>query len=524
MIYDRLGKIAYTQFFSYDDIGRELEKRELKNKEGEYVGDFSSAKLLYRKTYDILPSQISLSSTNSLGKLTHLLLADGSGEFVYAYDSRGNIQEENAIINKKVISTHYEHDQLDRITNLIYPNNFKITYKYSDSDGKLSSIDNGIKNIDYDLLGGLKNINYESDLQFSQVSDQASGLINKKMLVEANQERLLYQYSYDSTQRITAINGVDPVMGEFQKNFQYENVGQLTHAACQSSRDQAGSQRSFAYTYDDSHNLLNPKLSDEKKDALGRVSQLSPSLSIVWGSDNLPLSVINTTESSKKQFIYFPDGNRFNEKVSKGIDFNNYYFVNKYIDYDATNDKFTNYLWLDGKRIARSGDKADSKWNYFFLDHINSSVFEFSKSDSLNISSLSNNYYLYSPYGISLKVNENKEMNVDASGEGEAGLNQITTSFERKHLFAGSLSDQEMPLFQMQKRFYDPKRGRFLSPDPLFLESPNRCIESPVECNLYSYAGNNPINKIDCKHSIRNCWNGLGQQSIDLCCWLRKSW
>jgi hypothetical protein len=42
-----------------------------------------------------------------------------------------------------------------------------------------------------------------------------------------------------------------------------------------------------------------------------------------------------------------------------------------------------------------------------------------------------------------------------------------------------------------------PARARWLTPDPMFLEHPENCIKSPVECNFYSYAGNNPVSFTD---------------------------
>lgn len=39
--------------------------------------------------------------------------------------------------------------------------------------------------------------------------------------------------------------------------------------------------------------------------------------------------------------------------------------------------------------------------------------------------------------------------------------------------------------------------GRFVSPDPLYVEKPELCIESPLECNLYGYGKNNPIKYVD---------------------------
>jgi RHS repeat-associated protein len=53
--------------------------------------------------------------------------------------------------------------------------------------------------------------------------------------------------------------------------------------------------------------------------------------------------------------------------------------------------------------------------------------------------------------------------------------------------------DADLGLIRMGVRDYDPKLNRFLTPDPLFLEEPWRCVSSPVECNLYGYARNNPL-------------------------------
>ena len=52
--------------------------------------------------------------------------------------------------------------------------------------------------------------------------------------------------------------------------------------------------------------------------------------------------------------------------------------------------------------------------------------------------------------------------------------------------------DQDLGLVRMGERDYDPFINRFLTADPLFLEEPHRCVDSPLDCNLYSYAHGAP--------------------------------
>jgi RHS repeat-associated protein len=53
--------------------------------------------------------------------------------------------------------------------------------------------------------------------------------------------------------------------------------------------------------------------------------------------------------------------------------------------------------------------------------------------------------------------------------------------------------DADLGLVRMGVRDYDPQINRFTTPDPMFLEAPERCLGSPGECSLYGYARGNPV-------------------------------
>lgn len=63
--------------------------------------------------------------------------------------------------------------------------------------------------------------------------------------------------------------------------------------------------------------------------------------------------------------------------------------------------------------------------------------------------------------------------------------------------FASQGFDKDLGAYHMDHRDYDPVLKRFHTPDPLFFENPEKCVESPHECNLYSYAKENPVSFVD---------------------------
>ena len=68
--------------------------------------------------------------------------------------------------------------------------------------------------------------------------------------------------------------------------------------------------------------------------------------------------------------------------------------------------------------------------------------------------------------------------------------------------------DSDLGIVRMGLRDYDPFIGRFRTPDPLFLREVDRCIDSPIECNLYSYARNNPLSFVDPTGTLS--WKQIG--------------
>ncbi len=65
-------------------------------------------------------------------------------------------------------------------------------------------------------------------------------------------------------------------------------------------------------------------------------------------------------------------------------------------------------------------------------------------------------------------------------------------------MYTGKEYDTETGLIYFGGRYYAPELGRWITPDPLFLEKePKKVVEMPLSSNLYAYVKNNPMTYVD---------------------------
>jgi len=285
---------------------------------------------------------------------------------------------------------------------------------------------------------------------------------------QANAE---FVYSYDSyhlaTGTIQGWSQAGEAIPAAQWFFGYDACDRLTNAAETFS---GGDKTIYSYTYDAAGNRLSEVIGDQAQvgtyNALNQLTAVdgdtSASAAYEWDADQRLVAV--TTGDERTEYVYDGRGRRAKVRSIVSGTATDQYFV--YYGSDLVEER--DATGLVRKRFFRLGmtveDGTRRQRLYYTHDHLGS-VREVRDEAGALVAS-----YNYDPFGRASLV---------------AGTDVAQVGF------AGYVASQHSGLSLAVARAYDPSIGRWLSRDPL------PATETGDGSCLYSYSGNDPVNRSD---------------------------
>lgn len=386
---------------------------------------------------------------------TGRLVSDGQTS--YTYDSRNNIK---TITNTNgTLNLYYDiNDRLD-----YYDDYFgnRIDYSY-DNNGNVKTI----------TYPGNKTVNYTYDAnnRMKDVTDWNNQKTSYTYLIDDRMDKVTYangtycQYSYDAAGRMTGMqnkksNGT--VISEYSftldktGNHTGETINEPALATALSSLTN-GTTNYGAMPF---NRIQNSGSTNFTHNGAGNITQRGSDSYTFDLNDNL----LSATGAYPATFTYDGSGNR-RTKTANGIQTK--YILNilgmsqVLLETDQSNTPTNYYIYGATGLVSRI--KPNGTTHYYHYDFRGSTVALTDASQTIT------HTYAYDAFGTVLTANEPaNDVNVYRYN-GQYGVQY----------------DAPNRTF-MRARYYDPQTGRFISEDPIWAT------------NLYPFADNNPVNKVD---------------------------
>ena len=475
----------------------------------------------YTNSYDGVLNPVTVKDTRGVSKtmtyyrnnrLHVIQFSDGTPSITYNYDGNGNRVGMTDAVGPKT----YNYDSLNRMTSLIdTARNFNISYTY-DSMNRLTMQNNKVN--------GTVNYGYYNNNVLSSVTDGEGIkttylfdiLKNPQDTVYANGVTTAYAFDYTNhTNQLLSLQNMNS-RGEVISGFSYtyDNVGnqqtmlditgkttyvydalyQLKSATYPGQRgntsyiyDGAGNRTSLilngssqTLNYDSGNELTSDPSVTYTYDSAGNLitKTLSASATVYsWNALDEMTKISITPGSAAITYVYDGDGHRVQKMSASGTV--NYYY--------------------DGSSVL-----AEADGNGKVLKAYNPGI-------SVKDGQGNKLFYLYNGHGDMAGLMDSKQGLVQSYVYDAFGQTFGTQSDSNNYRYVGKadvFSDDDAGLQYMWHRWYDPNIGRFISTDRAGVSG---------GLNLFAYAQNNPINKIDflglCPNTIAEGGDLLSQAS-----------
>jgi RHS repeat-associated protein len=479
----------------------------------------------------------------SVGELTWV--EDAVGVEHYRHDERGRLAEMVRVIDGKSHHLALEHDNLDRLAQVTYPDGRSLDYHY-DERGQLREVPGVLRDVEYDeralpvrreyANGAVTTAHYDSMDRLQALATQTTGRDVQSLT-----------YGYDRTGNLTSITDAVRATGELSatRAFSYDDLYRL--------RTGTGAGRAWSYDFDD---LGNWKTKSDLGGYTYAAAEGKPHQPATAGGHPYQFDEAGqmTVRPGAKQVfdakgrlasVTLDDGTVVTTRYDyagaatvKETTGPNGHHRTVYIDRlaEERDGALVDYVFAGGLRIARLGGERPSLlatglvrvppavggtglFALFLAAGLAFAGPAFRRRAreiaavglcGLVISAGCGNsgvrsgastslpgtiYYHHDHlHGVVFETDEHGDVLTETAYDPYGGDLRATSE---PYAFSGKERDRDTGLYDFGARAYDPKLGLFLSPDPAVLGNPSLAIEDPQVLAPYSYCRNNPTGHVD---------------------------
>ncbi|MBQ7105379.1 MAG: DNRLRE domain-containing protein [Bacilli bacterium] len=392
----------------------------------------------------------------------------------YQYDSHGNVTEVEYMLGDNIEKTVSIYDN-NNMLNILNFTGFGFNYKY-DSLGRLikrynfDSIDDCFVEYDYLRFGKLSTNLIENIKTKNNLLNYKYDKLNNVTHV-SNNGVLEHQYYYNNYNELVR---EDNLLNNTKTEFIYDNYGNILSKKIYNLAYNSIIE-SNVYSYESTSFVdLLTKFNNESivYDTIGNPISIGNNISINWVNGSTMKNFVNTAKNLNVSYKYNIDGIRISKNVNNVE--TKYYLEGGNIIYEQNGDDIIYYLYDFTGVIGL----MYNYFRYYFEKNLFGDIVAILDSD-FNVVAR----YEYDAWGNILSIRDN-DGNIITDKNHIAYLNPFR--------YRSYYYDNETDLYYLNKRYYNPKWGRFLNADEYAVNISNVC-----DTNMFAYVSNNPVSRID---------------------------